>query len=58
MLNIAFWWGILMTIGKLTNIVQCSWWLVWLPFPITILVGVVMLMYVNMMFSGSIKFWK
>lgn len=58
LLNLTFLWGVIMTILKLTSVVSCSWWIIWLPLPIGLVLGVLVMMYLSMLFSGSVKFWK
>lgn len=57
-IQLALYWGLLLTLLKITNIVACSWYLIWLPLPISFVISICVLMYIQMLFTGSVKFWK
>jgi hypothetical protein len=56
MLQMSFVWGVLMSALKLAGLVACSWWLIWLPFPIVVVIGICLLIAASIALTGSVKF--
>lgn len=58
LINLTFWWAVVMSALKGLGWIQCSWWLVLGPLPIAAVITIVALMYISLLWGGSIKFWR